>query len=208
MSALPCAAMASPEMVDMVFDLAGDALPADHREALWQEVRRELPWLEELPAAGLHALRTAPTSYGMALLPRRAKLVARIPRSRVDAAAVLAGRRLEVAGQGLAVGGWHLRELPEAGTLYADFVSVGTDDELLFLERVGAELAGMGVDCRLIPGRSRRLRQGGTELHGFALALHEVPVARSRLLQQAGLGEGRKLGCGILVQHKAITGID
>lgn len=48
--------------VDVVFGLAGTSLPSDHAEALARAVAQWLPWLDDEPAAGIHPLRTAPTT--------------------------------------------------------------------------------------------------------------------------------------------------
>ena len=48
-------------MVDVVFDVAGTSLPAEHAFGLWRAVLPWLPWLEEEAGAGIHRLRTAPT---------------------------------------------------------------------------------------------------------------------------------------------------
>ena len=57
-------------MVDQVFDLQGEDLPQDHREALWLAVSALLTWLPSEPTAGIHAIRAAHTNYGMTLLRR------------------------------------------------------------------------------------------------------------------------------------------
>lgn len=190
-------------MVDMVFDLHGEQLPSEHRNALWHAVRACLPWLEDIPEAGIHAIRAAQTTYGMALLPRRAKLVLRVPEARTGDAAALENAFIEVAGYPLRLGRSRCRELPLATTLYADFVSIGVADENPFIKGITAELSEIDIHCRFICGRRRM----ADELSGFAVAFHAVPLDRSRLLQRVGLGNGRKLGCGIPVQYKAITGL-
>ena len=37
--------------------------------------------------------------------------------------------------------------------------------------------------------------------------LHDLKLEQSALLQQVGLGEHRKLGCGIFVPHKSIAAV-
>ena len=196
-----------PEMLDLVFDLHGTELPADHRHALWQALRDTLPWLDDVPEAGVHAIRAPQTTYGVALLPRRAKLVLRLPESRADSARSLEGATIEVAGHALKLGASHPRTLPEAATLYADFVTTGSAEETRFQADIARELAHLQTPCRFICGRRRTARAGDSVLAGFAVVLHDVPLEQSRLLQRAGLGAERRLGCGILIQHKAITGL-
>ncbi len=196
-----------PEMLDVAFALAGENLPTEHRWPLWQALVNALPWLTDEPLAGVHGLRVIESDYGVSLLPRRAKLILRLPLGRARAAAALSGCRLDVAGQGLLVGAHQISPVRGATTLYSDFVITGSVDELDFCRDIEAELATLGVRGRSICGGRRAMRANDHLLTGFALVLHDLSEAHGRLLMQAGLGREHRLGCGILVQHKAITGL-
>lgn len=196
------------DMVDVAFGLEGGQLPADYALALWEAVARELPWLEEEPRAGIHTLKAVNTNYGVVLLPKRARLTLRVPTARTDAALALAGKVLDIGGCPLRVGPAKVWLLAGASTLYADFVATGSDGEEQFCRDVAAELASHGIPARLICGRARTMLAAGRRIAGFALALHSVPREHSRRLQEIGLGSDRRLGCGILVQHRAINGLD
>lgn len=194
-------------MMDMAFAVAGRELPADYRQALWDALRPLLPWLEDEPDAGIHGIRTVATDYGVALLPRRARLTLRLPQARLAAAEALAGRRIEVDGNPLLIGAALVRELSAATTLYADFVSAGATDEPGFARDLNAALAQLGTPCQHICGRRRSLRAEGRELSGYAVALHGLGADASLRLQCLGVGPARKLGCGIFVPHKTISGL-
>lgn len=198
----------TPAMIDLAFDVDGIEVPADYRYALWDALRRALPWLDDEPAAGIHGIRTVATDYGMALLARRARMTLRLPVGRVAAARALEGRQIDVAANRLMIGAAHVRELPAANTLHADFVTTGADDELAFGKDLAAALAQLDTPCRYICGRRRTLCADGCELTGYAVAVHGLAAEPSLRLQHAGLGAARKLGCGIFVQHKAISGLD
>ncbi|MDD5295422.1 MAG: type I-MYXAN CRISPR-associated protein Cas6/Cmx6 [Rhodocyclaceae bacterium] len=196
------------EAVDIAFALEGTQLPADYRSALWKAVAQVLPWMEDEPQAGIHSLKAVDTNYGVVLLPKRVRLTLRVPSERAEAAEALAGKLLDVAGFTLKVGECKVWQLAATSTLYADFVTTGSEAEDLFCRDIESELAGLGIPARLICGRSRTMLAGGRRITGFALALHSVPREKSRFLQQIGLGNERRLGCGVLVQHRAITGLD
>lgn len=195
-------------MVDVAFGLEGGQLPADYALALWQAVIAELPWLAEEARAGIHTLKAVDTNYGVVLLPKRTRLTLRVPTGQKEAALALAGKVLDVAGCPLRVGAAKVWSLSAASTLYADFVATGSEGEEAFCRDVAAELASQGIPARLICGRARTMTAAGRRISGFALALHSVPREHSRRLQEVGLGSERRLGCGILVQHKAINGLD
>lgn len=196
------------DMVDVAFNIEGSQLPADYPLVLWQAVARALPWLEEEPLAGIHTLKAVDTNQGMVLLPKRARLTLRVPAARSNAAEALTGKQLDVAGCPLQIGKAKVWQLGGATTLYADFVTTGSEEEDAFCRDIEAELATHNITARLICGRTRSMLAGDRRINGFALALHSISKGRSGFLQQIGLGKDRRLGCGILVQHKAITGLD
>ncbi len=196
------------EMADLVFAVRGVELPSDYRHALWISLRGLAPWLEDEPLAGVHGIRTVATERGVALLARRACLTLRLPTHRLmEAAAALEGRRIEVAGEPVEIGKSHVRPLPVANTLYADFVTTGNSDETRFHDEVTAALALLGASAPFICGRPRILHADGEEVTGYALVLHDLQSDGALKLLREGLGRRRELGCGIFVQHKAITGL-
>lgn len=197
----------TPEAVDVVFAVAGTALPEDYHFALLREVARCLPWLESDPDAGIHPLRGAPTDYGVMLLPRRAKLVLRLKQNRVDDANVLTGRELDVDGRRLRVGASTVRALLPYGALYAHLVAADGAEEGVFLEGVAERLAALCARGKTVCGRRRSMRVGDREIVGFSLMLHELKPEHSLRIQRSGLGEGRKLGCGIFVPHRLAAAV-
>lgn len=191
--------------VDVVFDLEGTSLPADHAFELWCAARACLPWLVDEPCAGIHPLRTSPSPGGLALLARRAKLVLRVPAARASAALGLAGRTLAVADRCLCVGPGAVRPLRAWATLHAQRVTLGTDDDDAFRGELAHALASLRIDCEFITGRRRSERSGGGEIAGYSVALVDVAAADSLRIQGLGLGGERGLGWGIFVPHKMIA---
>ncbi|HET9762960.1 MAG TPA: type I-MYXAN CRISPR-associated protein Cas6/Cmx6 [Casimicrobiaceae bacterium] len=195
------------EVVDVVFAVAGTALPEDYHFALLHEVARCLPWLAADPEAGIHPLRGAPTDYGVMLLPRRTKLVLRLPAKRVPDAQALAGHELEVEGRKLSVGTSSVRALEPYGALYAHLVAGDGAEEGIFLEGIAARLAALRAPCEPVCGRRRSVRAGEREIVGFSLMLHDLTAEHSLRIQRSGIGEERKLGCGIFVPHRLASAV-
>jgi CRISPR-associated protein Cas6 len=216
---LATALEAAARTVDLAFPLAGRGLPRDHRAALAGAVQAALPWLAEVPGAAIHPLRAPVGEDNLVLLPRRARLVLRLPADRVAQAHALAGRRLDVAGHALEVGSVAVaRNLTPSRTLYSDFVcwdEVGsdtdTDTDTDFEIRTTQVLTELGVHSPWMSGgeRSTRAPDGHprARLQGHALVLHDLPLRQATALQVLGLGAHRLLGCGLLIPHKAITGL-
>ena len=139
-------------------------------------------------------------------LGERARLMLRLPRERVQQSFALSGAHLDL-GDSVEVGSARLRPLFAHGTLYSQFAVTGTPDEAGFQRDVSAELERAGIGCKVICGRMRRAQTQGAEIVGFSLMLHELSPEHSLMLQAAGVGAGRKLGCGIFVPHKSAAAV-
>lgn len=196
-----------PEMIDMVFDLDGSTLSAAYPFALWAALTRCAPQLAEEKLAGVLPLRTAESNEGM-LLPKRAKLILRLPVMLAEyAAAALSGKKLDVTGESaMQLGQCKPRPILPAPTVHAQLVT-GAGDEILFTNGVNARLSEMGIAGKLICGKRGALADDRQSIQGYSLVVHDLKPEASLLLQYAGLGENRQFGCGIFVPHKVISGL-
>ena len=95
--------MTISEMVDVVFDISGDSVPVNYPFELWRELVRLVPELEGESSVGVLPLRTTGSDCGM-LLPKRAKLVVRLPRSLATQTTPLSGQELNIGGSQLKIG--------------------------------------------------------------------------------------------------------
>ena len=198
--------MAMSEMVDVVFDISGESVPVNYPFALWSELVRFVPELESEPSVGVLPLRTTGSDCGM-LLPKRAKLAVRLPRSLAGQMASLSGQELDLGGSNLKIGNARLREIQPHSTIHAHLVA-GNKDEVVFVENVSARLADLGIAASLICGRQSSLLDGEQCIHGFSLVIHDLKPEDSLRLQYNGLGGDRKFGCGIFVPYKAISDLN
>jgi CRISPR-associated protein Cas6 len=195
-------------MVDVSYPLHGSALPRDHRRALAQALERLLPWLADPRQAGLHRVNVVAGNGPTALLSQRARLLLRVRRERLADLAPLRGARLDVGGFALRLGTEAtVRELLPHSTLYAAAVSTADDDEMAFLRSIEAELGAMRLPCRPICGRRQEIDNGDERLTGFALMLDGLSAADSLRLLESGLGQHRRLGCGLFVPHRSAAAL-
>jgi len=194
------------DMVDVAFSLRGDTIPADHGWQLFRLLAERLDWLAAEPGAGVHPIRGARAVAGEIHLGARARLMLRLPRPRVQQAFELEGSRFDL-GDGIEVGGARLRSLLPHGTLYSQFVTTGTSDEVRFQSEIDAELQAAGIACKVICGRARSAHAGDADIVGFSLMLHELSPEQSLCVQATGLGAARKLGCGLFVPHKSAAAV-
>ena len=212
---------APADIVDAVFAISCRSLPLDHAYALSQAVQGALPWFAEEPGAGLHTIHGAASGSGwqrpegaraMLQLSRRAKLVLRLPRRRLDDAAVMIGRTLQVANQPLRVDGLSVRPLSRITTLFSRSVVIAdtndepADDEVAFLAAVAGELGALGVRTeRMVCGLVTPIATPARSYQARSLMLAGLTPEHALALQQHGLGAGRKLGCGLFIPHKDIA---
>jgi CRISPR-associated protein Cas6 len=194
------------DIVDVAFSLRGGSIPADHGWPLLRLLAGRLDWLEAEPDAGVHPIRGSRAVAGEIFLGARARLMLRLPRERAEQSYSLSGARFDL-GKGIEVGSAHLRTLFAHGTLYSQFVTTGTSDEAEFHRDVSTELQSAGIGCKVICGKSRRAQTQGAQIVGFSLMLHELSPDDSLRMQAAGLGGGRKLGCGLFVPHKSAAAV-
>jgi CRISPR-associated protein Cas6 len=193
-------------MTEIVYDLKGGTLPVEYTFALWQELVRVLPWLETEEQVGLLPLRGS-RSDGAMLLPQRAKLVLRLPQRLVPQARQLSGQTLEVAGHVLQVGAARERSLLAHPTLHAHLVA-SSSGEGQFLEEVAESLGALDIPCKWICGKHVELRDGEQVISGYSLVVYELNPEGSLRLQQAGLGNERRYGCGLFIPYKEISSLD
>ena len=202
------------DIVDAVFAIACRSLPVDHAYALQQAIQDALPWFAQEPLAGLHTVHGAASGSGwmrpegpdaLLQLSHRAKLALRLPRHRLEDAAALLGRTLRVAGWPLRVEKMALRPLSRITTLFSRCVVLAAGDEAAFVIAATGELGALGIKpASLVCGRVTPVATPSETFQSRSLMLAGLTREQSLLLQQSGLGAGRKLGCGLFIPHKDI----
>ncbi|MEO1767629.1 type I-MYXAN CRISPR-associated protein Cas6/Cmx6 [Thiobacter aerophilum] len=192
-------------VTDVQFELKGRGLPQDHGLLLYRALRELAPWIAQEDLLAIHPIQGADVGGGRLMLNRRAKLVIRVPRERVEDILQLSGRSFELAGERFQIGAGKVRPLTLHTPLYAHLVTTGSADEKAFADDIIRLLDELKVDTRFILGRRQALTtERGTE-YGYSVMLHGLPIEHAIMIQQRGLGTNRKLGCGIFIPHKSIT---
>lgn len=195
-------------VADVQFELRGHSLPVDHGWMLYVELRRLAPWIDEESALGIHPILGADTGQSELILGHRAKLVVRCGAEKIPALqAALGNREIRLGDNVLSIGRSKTRPLTLHTPLYAHVVTTDSEDELGFTRDIIASLDRMGINSRFICGRPQKLFDGVRETVGYSLMLHGLPLANAMRVQQEGLGNNRKLGCGIFIPHKSITAV-
>ena len=203
------------EVVDAVFAIECRSLPVDHTWALSAAIQAALPWFAGEPLAGLHTIHGASSASGwmrpegedaLLQLSHRTRLVLRIPAHRLQDAAALSGQTLDVAGHPMRVGRVSPRPLVRIASLFSrSVIFEGAADEAAFVAAANEGLRALGVEAStMLCGRDVTLATPEGTFRTRSLMLTVATPAQSLLLQREGLGEARKLGCGLFIPHKDV----
>lgn len=203
------------EVVDAAFAIECRSLPVDHAFALSAAVQAALPWFADEPQAGLHTVHGAASGAGwkrpegedaLLQLSHRTRLVLRLPESRLQDAAALTGRTLDVAGFPMRVGRLSPRPLLRIASLFSrSVIFEGGADEPAFVAAAIEGLRALGVEASaMLCGRDVTLVTPQRTYRARSLMVTVATPAQSLALQRHGLGEARKLGCGLFIPHKDV----
>lgn len=204
---------------DLAFTLQCKCLPLDHAYSLSQALQTALPWLTEESQAGVHLIHGAESGNGwerpcdkdeLLYLSRRTKLTLRLPQHRFAEAQALEGQTLPVGDYTLQLGKATPKALQAFPVVFARHVlSDAEQSEADFLQQVVNEAQSIGVVCRkVLCGKTTTLRTPTGDLSTRSVMLADLTSNDSLLLQQQGLGQGKLMGCGLLVPHKDIKAVD
>jgi CRISPR-associated protein Cas6 len=203
------------DIVDAAFAIECRSLPVDHAFALSAAIQAALPWFADDPQAGLHTVHGAASGAGwqrpegedaLLQLSHRTRLVLRLPGSRLRDAAALSGQTLDIAGFPMRVGRLQPRPLLRIASLFSRGVLLaGADEEEDFLAAAARELGALGVTAgTMLCGRDVTLATPQGTYRTRSLMVTVGTPEQSLLLQRHGVGEARKLGCGLFIPHKDV----
>lgn len=197
---------ATIEMIDVVFDLGGETLPATYPFALWAALTDHAPQLKETPSVGILPIRGTTIGENL-IVTKRAKLTIRLPAALTESVTTrLSNQQLDLAGNTLHLGTGKARPIQPYPTIHAHHVT-GNNDEVQFIETINTQLDAMKIKGGVICGKRHALNGDHQSIHGYSLVIHDLKPDASLQLQYAGLGENRQFGCGIFVPYKVITGL-
>ncbi len=207
------------DILDVLFEIRCRELPVDHAWALSDALRKAAPWLDEDDRIAIHEIHVAGSQNGwerpdrdaaqQLLLSRRTKLIIRMPRDKVELAAGLNGVDIEVAGEPLSIGRFKTRELSKLNTLFARHIVTDTgDDENAFLEHIAGTLKARGIRIRkALCGILNEMDTPKGPVATRSLMLADLKTVESIELQEQGIGDYQKFGCGIFIPHKDIEAV-
>lgn len=206
------------DMADLVFKIDCKQIALDHAYDLSQALIQALPWLAEEEKAGVHMIHGASTGNGwqrpeakdgegFIYLSRRSKMQLRLPKERYQEVKSLTGKTINVGGNDITFGDYQIKPFTPLGTLFSRYIQLleaETEDQ--FVQRVADEMKSMGIHLKKAlcgTGDAFILPKG--KVHTASIMVADLDPDEAVILQQQGIGEGRKMGFGLFIPHKGIN---
>jgi len=207
------------DIVDLVYKINCKCLPLEHAKSLSMAIHKALPWIADEDSAGIHLIHGAESGNGwmrpedpaneLLYLSKRTKMTLRLPKERLPEANELTGQKLIIDDYEIEVGAASSKLLSTQSTIFSRYVvSTETETEDEFLQRVYAELQKLDIKInKLLCGKTHILQGHYGDIFTRSIMLAELKPEESVRVQQHGIGEGRKLGCGLFIPHKGIAAV-
>ena len=210
------------DVVDLVYTISCKCLPLDHAYAFSSAIRAALPWIDDESQAGIHLIHGAESGNGwmrpedpaneLLYLSKRSRMTLRVPRHRIEDARRLTGEKLDIDGHSLEVGKAKLKLFSALPTQFARYVvvpdGISHGDEEAFMAYAVEELQGLDIQVRkLICGLAHALQHPDGDLYTRSIMLADLKAEEAVTLQQQGIGQHFKIGCGLFIPHKGIKAV-
>lgn len=204
-------------MTDVVFRIDCAKLPVDHATSLANAICEIAPLIDECSSAGIHPVHVAGSQNGwerpdrvdeFLLLSKRTRLRIRV---NVELAStlisLLSGVTLDVSGSPMHILSGQSRTLFSTSTLYCRYAFFealdNTENESMFLQSIIDQCEQMNFSpTKVLCGKQHRVSTNNGQRLTRSVLFAEVPAEQSLTLQQTGLGDGRTMGCGLLIPYK------
>lgn len=204
------------DIVDLSFKLIGRNLPLDHAHALSQEIQAVLPWITEEDDAGIHLIHVAESGNGwfrpedveneVLHLSRRTRMSLRLPKHRLEDAEALLSATLNIAGHELQFREPKVKPFSTVSSQFSRYIMTDPNhSEEEFLQAVADQIEALGIKVKkLMAGKSNAFQTPEGPVHTRSAMIADLDPEQAVLLQQKGIGEGRKMGFGLFIPHKGL----
>ncbi len=205
------------DVVDLAYRIDSRCVPLEHAHALSSAIMEILPWIADEDNAGIHQIHGAESGNGwlrpedtqneVLYLSRRTRMTIRLPKHRIDDAQQLSGAELDLDGHPVKVGDATVKKLVAISTIFSRYVVCDKDQSEAEFEQqmIDALMSTAGLSVRkMLCGRTHTISLPDQELFTRSVMLADLKPDEAVRLQQQGIGDYQKLGCGIFLPHKGI----
>ncbi len=211
--------------VDVAFRIQCKQLAVDHAEALSNALITQAPWIADIPNIGIHSIYVAGSQNGWErpdasigeklILSKRTRLKIRTPEQYATRLAnALSEQQLLIGEDPLNITSANVKALDASATLFTRGCCFGDIDgeeldETRFTKKVIDACENLGfTPNKILCGKSLSIQTADGPIHCRSVMIADIPMRISLALQDAGLGQWRKLGCGILLPHKDTAAVN
>jgi len=201
------------DIVDLFIRIRGKTLPINYAHTLAEALTHLIIWSSD-SRLGMQITPSIEEGNGWhqgtatddsIYLPRRARLVLRLPKDKVDAAQTLSGTSLNLESHQLSFLNNEVKPLTAWTHLYARHIVSDNMSEAQCIESIRQELDALNVTCdELLCGKGRSISTPNGTILTRSLLLIDLKLDDSIKIQAHGIGPHRQLGCGFFVPHKTI----
>jgi CRISPR-associated protein Cas6 len=207
-------------VLDYVFNVRGEQIPADHSFALFSAIDNLVAGLHGEKGVGIFPINGIVAGNRMLRLSNRSRLTVRAHAERMKDFLAIGGKQLAIGANSLLIGAPQARSLIPAARLFSRLVIIkGYTEPEAFLGAVQRQLHEMGVKGRpslaikkssdngkkqpgvaSVPAYLRRtVCIHGKNVVGFGMYVSELTAEESLIVQERGVGGRRRFGCGLFV---------
>ncbi len=205
------------KMTDVVFRIDCRQLRVDHAAALANAVCEIAPQIKDSICSGIHPIHVAGSQNGwerpedgaeFLLLSRRTRFRVRTESAGAEQLmAELNGVTLSVDGLPLQINAGQVRPLTPQHTLFSRYAYFEAEndieDESAFVQQIVDHCRSIEFSpTKILCGRMHSINTNEGVRKTRSVMLADVPPRASINLQDSGLGDGRTMGCGLLIPHK------
>jgi len=201
----------------MSFYLRGKTLPVDYASPLAQVVTDLINWQSEPQVFGIHLAAAGEEGNGwyrdenpeqVIYLPRRTRIVIRVHQSDKKNVLNLVNAELDIEGHSIKLEQGREQFLSPITTQYARHIASDEETEQAFLEHILDTLNTLNIRCKkMLCGKSRTIKTSHGIVRTRSLLLSDLSKEDALLLQKAGIGPHREIGCGFFLPHKSIQSL-
>lgn len=210
------------DIIDLSFRIECRELPVDHAWELHRSLRDRLPWIDQDRRVAIHSIHGAASGNGwvrppeapgsLLQLSRRTRLYLRIPGEREPDARELCGTVISPGGYDIRIGDCAPRLLVPADTVFCRSLrgdeAETPDDEEVFTDWLAGTLRRRGIVLRkMLCGLSHVIHRPDGDIVARSVMLSDLDPMDAIRLQQEGIGDDGKIGCGIFLPHKSLAAV-
>lgn len=207
----------SAQMCDVSFRINCQSLLVDHAAVLTKATCEHAPFISESSRAGIHPIHVAGSQNGWErpmsdsehlLLSKRTRFKIRIDTKNANQLiSTLSGITLDIAGSPLHIVSGQTRALHPSATLFSRYTFFEDLDanvaESVFEERIIEQCKLHHFSpTKILCGKEHTINTADGPRLTRSVMLADIPAMESLTLQDFGLGDGRTMGCGLLIPHK------